>query len=97
MTDIRYHPLVDADTDGREKTPMFFTTDRETVDARHALYLEEFVPHRYRLHARAPHSMAAYLGYNIHCPYCGAVMEATAPHIDQYTLAVYACKKCKEN
>ena len=95
MTGIKYHPLIDADTDGADKIPMFFTTDREAVIAHHALYLEEFVPHRYRLHAKAPHSMKTYLGYNIHCPCCGAVMEAITPHIDEYKLAVYACKKCK--
>lgn len=95
MTVIKYHPLIDADTEGVEKTPMFFTTDRDVVCAHHALYLEEFVPHRYRLHAKATHSMRQYLDYRIHCPYCGNVMDAQTPHIDQHTLAVYACKKCK--
>ena len=31
MTDIKYHPLVDCDTDGMEKVPMFFSGDEAAV------------------------------------------------------------------
>lgn len=31
MQMIRYHPLIDGDTDGLEKVPMFLSTDKETV------------------------------------------------------------------
>ena len=31
MTDINYHPLVDCDTDGMEKVPMFFSGDETAV------------------------------------------------------------------
>ena len=31
MHTIRYHPLIDGDTDGREKVPLFFSTDRKSV------------------------------------------------------------------
>ena len=30
MQMIRYHPLIDGDTDGLEKVPMFLSTDKET-------------------------------------------------------------------
>ena len=29
MQMIRYHPLIDGDTDGLEKVPMFLSTDKE--------------------------------------------------------------------
>ncbi len=32
MQMIRYHPLIDGDTDGLEKVPMFLSTDKETVE-----------------------------------------------------------------
>lgn len=94
MDYIKYHPLIGGDTEDIDKVPMFATPQKDSVSATSALYLEEFVPHRYRLHAKKPTSMKRYLGYRIHCPYCGAVMDSIAPHVDQYTLAIYACKKC---
>ena len=48
MEYIKYHPLVDADTDGTEKVPMFFSTDESVVVSTHGLYLEEIVHRIYR-------------------------------------------------
>jgi hypothetical protein len=31
MTDVRYHPLVDRDSDGLDKSPMFSSPEREKV------------------------------------------------------------------
>lgn len=59
MTKYKYHPLVDSDTDGREKVPMFFSTDEKAVAKSHELYLAEIVLHYYRLHARTAHSKAS--------------------------------------
>ena len=39
MQMIRYHPLIDGDTDGREKVPMFLSTDKETVRQNSRMYL----------------------------------------------------------
>jgi len=94
MFQIKYHPLIGGDTEDTDKVPMFATTQKGSVSATSALYLEEFVPRRYRLYAKKPTSMKDYLGYKIHCPYCGNVMDSIAPHTNQYTLAIYACKKC---
>lgn len=52
MTDVLYHPLIDRDTDGLDKSPLFCSPDREKVAGTAALYLEELVPKRYRLIAR---------------------------------------------
>ena len=53
---IRYHPLVCNDDDGIEQVPLFFTEDRQAVRDRHDLFLEEIVPHYYRLYSRYPHT-----------------------------------------
>ena len=55
MTDVLYHPLIDRDTDGLDKSPLFCSPDREKVAGTAALYLEELVPKRYRLIAREEH------------------------------------------
>ena len=46
MTDVLYHPLVDRDTDGLDKSPLFCSPNREKVAGTAALYLEELVPKR---------------------------------------------------
>lgn len=74
-----------SDTDGREKVPMFFSTDEKDVAKSHELYLAEIVLHYYRLHARTAHSKATYSRYDIHCPVCGHVMDAISSHINEHT------------
>ena len=58
MTDIKYYPLIDCETDGTEKMPMFPVTDSKSIKAQSHLWLEEVVPHYYRLHAEANHRPA---------------------------------------
>ena len=50
------YPLIDYETDGTEKMPMFPVTDSKSIKAQSHLWLEEVVPHYYRLHAEANHS-----------------------------------------
>ena len=57
MTDVLYHPLIDRDTDGLDKSPLFCSPNREKVAGTAALYLEELVPKRYRLIAREEHPL----------------------------------------
>ena len=52
MQTIRYHPLIDGDTDGREKVPLFFSTDGETILQNSKLYLSEIIPNHYRLYSK---------------------------------------------
>ena len=56
MEYIRYHPLLDCDTDGVEKVPMFFSADEDTVRKSHSMYLVECIPHTYRLVATNAHN-----------------------------------------
>ncbi len=94
MTDVRYHPLVDRDSDGLDKSPMFSSPEREKVAGIAALYLEEIVPRRYRLVAREPHTAQQAGAYSIHCPRCGAVMRSFSQPIDAHRLSLYECPNC---
>lgn len=94
MTDILFHPLVDRDTDGRDKSPLFCTPDRGKVVRTSALYLEELVPQRYRLIAREEHTVQQASAYRIHCPICGAMMRAISRPADKHRLSLYECPEC---
>lgn len=94
MEDIRYHPLVDRDSEGTEKVPMFFSEDEATVRQTHDLYLEEIVPKHYRLCSVSGTSPKTEGGYTIHCPYCGNAMRKIAESRDTHRLGLYNCPDC---
>lgn len=89
MTDVLYHPLIDRDTDGLDKSPLFCSPDREKVAGTAALYLEELVPKRYRLIAREEHTTRQASAYRIHCLICGAVMRAISRPSNKHRLSLY--------
>ena len=95
-SEIKYHPLVDADTEGTEKVPMFFSTNEESVSAHHKLYLEEIIPHYYRLCSSEPMTAAEVEGLTIHCPLCNKVMRAISSQHDGKRHALYQCDRCQE-
>lgn len=95
MEYIKYHPLVDIDTDGTEKTPVFCYTDLEAVIGHHKLYLEEIVPRRYRLCSSSPMTAAETSGLSIHCPYCGHALQAISSESDGIRHALYVCSECE--
>lgn len=78
MQMIRYHPLIDGDTDGLEKVPMFLSTDKETVRQNSRMYLSEIISNYYRLYSKEPMSQNATDSIEIHCPLCGAVLKQMA-------------------
>lgn len=89
MEDIRYHPLVD--TEETVKTPMFFTTDADTVINHHRLYLEEIVPYRFRLCSSAPIAAGDTTGFAIRCPYCGKDLKQISQSRDGYRHSLFLC------
>ena len=95
MTDILFHPLIDRDTDGKDKSPLFASPDREKVAGISALYLEELVPRLYRLVAREAHSAEQADAYSIHCPICGTAMRAISRPADKHRLSLYECQNCR--
>lgn len=95
MYDIKYHPLIDCDSDGSDKVPMFFCSDEETVRKEHDMYLEEIVPKYYRLRSVKGITAGAAEKMKIHCPYCGKAMIPIAKARDNHRLGLYHCPDCK--
>ena len=92
MTDIRYYPLIDCDTEGTEKVAMLPTLDSRTIMAQSDLWLEEIVPNYFRLrcHSGRSHGNA----FAIHCPRCGKPLKRMGENINETTLALYVCSAC---
>ncbi len=94
MEEIKYHPLIDCDTDGTEKVPMFFSGDEATVKRHHKMYLEEIVPKYYRLRSVGGTSAKAAASFTIRCPLCGKRLTPISQPLDEHRLALYCCRSC---
>lgn len=94
MQAIRYHPLVDVNSDGTEKVPLFMSTDESTIQQSHKLYLSEIVPSYYRLHSTEPMSTQATAKLTIHCPMCGKAMRQIAVNVNNYKHGLFTCDRC---
>jgi len=92
MDDIRYHPLVDADTDGEIKVPMF-CTDRADNMKRHRFCLEEIVPHTFRLCSTKPLKDEE-TAFDIRCPYCGHSLKRISRSVDSTHHGLFICERC---
>ena len=90
----RYHPLVDRDTEGKDKYPVFCTEDEAAVLGRHSYYLEEMFPRFYRLCRGMKGTGRDEKGILIHCPLCGGVMDPVSAPKDRKRLPMYMCRKC---
>lgn len=97
MEQIRYHPLVEADTEGTVKVPMFVTTDEKMVENSHSLYLKEIIPHYYRLISNNYDSDLMSGNFEIRCPFCGATLKQICSPKNNHKLGLYVCKKCGLN
>ena len=91
MTEIRYYPLIDCDTEGTEKVAMFPTLERDTVMATSKMWLEEIVPHYFRLRIRLGVSTN---GITIRCPRCGNALRAISAPINETKHELYVCSHC---
>ncbi len=96
MTEPKYHPLIDCDTDGTEKTPLFFSYDAAAVSRSHRMYLEEIIPRYYRLRSVGGTSAADAAKFTVHCPLCGKGMKPISSPLDAHRLAIYCCRNCNE-
>ena len=95
MQMIRYHPLIDGDTDGMEKVPMFLSTDGETIRQNSKLYLSEIIPNHYRLYSKESKSRRETDQMIIHCPLCGAGLRQVLENHDANKLGLYICDRCR--
>lgn len=94
MFDILYHPLINADTDGSDKMPMFCCPNEEMVKRSHRLYLEEIIPNRFRLCSSQPMTKEETSGFSVRCPHCGAKMKAISPSANGTRHGLYECREC---
>lgn len=96
MQMIRYHPLIDGDTDGREKVPLFLSTDGETIRHNSKLYLSENIPNHYRLYSKESKNRRETDKMIIHCPLCGGTLRQVIENYDANKLGLYICDRCRQ-
>lgn len=89
---IRYHPLVDIDSRGTEKVPLFFTTDCRSVSS---MYLEEMISGYFRLYSKEPVNTEAGGRLKIHCPQCSSNLMQIAKNSSTTKLGLYTCDRCR--
>lgn len=97
LIETRYHPLIDCDTDGVEKAPMFQSWDGKVVADTHKMYLSEMIPNYFRLHSKKSMSQRATDKLTIHCPLCGSSLRRIANNCNNHRLGLYTCDKCKRD
>jgi len=93
MTEIRYYPLIDCDTEGTEKVAMFPTPNGNTVKAQSKMWLEEMIPHHFRLYTKNSTSAVT---FNIRCPRCGTVLKRISAGINETKHGLYVCSACNK-
>lgn len=91
MTEIRYYPLINCDSESAEKVPMFPTNDPETIEAQSRMWLEEMVPHYFRLCCRSGISTN---GITIRCPRCGNHLRQISEPINESRRGLFICGNC---
>lgn len=94
MTELLYYPVVDMNTDGSEKQTMLPTSNAASVREHHCFWLEEAIPHYFRLCAAEEHSAEEVSGFKIHCPYCGDVLKPISALTGKKRFYLYACNHC---
>lgn len=95
MTEIRYYPLIDCDTEGTEKVAMIPTPNGSTVQAQSEMWLEEMIPHYFRLCAQ--NNNRSTNTFNIRCPRCGKPLNRIGRNINQTKRGLYVCDSCATN
>ena len=95
MTEIRYYPLIDCDTEGTEKVAMIPVTNDTAIRAQSEIWLEEMVPHYFRLCTQNNNCPAD--SFQIHCPRCGKALKQIARDIDNTKRGLYVCNGCATN
>ena len=94
MRNIKYYPLICADTENGDMMPLFSTENRVTMEQHHKLYLSEMIPHYYRLNANISLGRDVWSNFSIHCPLCGKTMNRMSMPTDNSRLPLYCCPDC---
>ena len=92
MTEIRYYPLIDCDLEGTEKMAMIPAPNSATVRAQSQMWLEEMLPHYFRLCTQnTKHSTDT---FSIRCPRCGTALKRISGAINETKRGLYVCSTC---
>ena len=92
MNEVRYHPIV---SDEGEMVPLFFTNDKRAV-SQNDYYLEEIVPHYYRLISKTAMPERTVRSFRIRCPVCGSRLKPIASGVDAHKHALCRCFDCEQ-
>ena len=92
MTKILYYPLIDCDAKGTEKAAMIPTPHEGTVRAQAGMWLEEMIPHCFRLCSQNGNHPAD--TYHIRCPRCGKALKRIGADINETRHGLYVCSAC---
>ena len=92
MTEILYYPLIDCDAEGVEKASMIPTPHEDTVRAQAGMWLEEMIPHYFRLCSQNSNRPADTC--HIRCPRCGMVLKRISADINETRRSLYVCSAC---
>lgn len=91
MTEIRYYPLIDCDLEGTEKMAMIPAPNSATVRAQSPMWLEEMLPHYFRL---CTQNISTTDTFNIRCPRCGTALKRISGAINETKRGLYVCSAC---
>lgn len=91
MTEIRYYSLIDCDTEGTEKVAMIPAPNSAAVQAQSEMWLEEMIPHYFRLYTKNSSSADT---FNIRCPRCGLALKRISGAINETKRGLYVCSAC---
>lgn len=94
MEEIRYHPLVDVDTDGKIKRPVFASTRKDQMQ-HHSFWLEECISGAFRLCSAEEMPGTDLEGLELYCPSCGKKLKALTDQSDGTRHALYICTNCR--
>lgn len=92
MTEIKYYPVIDCDTEGTEKVAMIPAPNSTAVQAQSEMWLEEMLPHYFRLCTQNSNRPAD--NFNIRCPRCGTVLKRISNDINETKRGLYVCSAC---
>lgn len=92
MTEIKYYPVIDCDTEGTEKVAMIPAPNSAAVQAQSEMWLEEMIPLYFRLHTKNSNSSAD--TFTIRCPRCGMALKQIGANINETKRSLYVCSAC---
>ena len=97
MKETKYYPVIDCDSEGKEKAALFPVYNRDTVSRNHSLWLEEMIPHHFRLCSKNAFEPRVKGSFTIHCPVCNKPLKLIGSATDNTRRGLYECSFCNKN